>query len=138
MAVIILLKLEINSLKLLDTLGMTPASFVLQVLHQILSHSFILLNCIATSENLRAGITNIGLRVQRDGISFFTCIWRRMGVIFLPHHKLLLELRNLTIISECFLIKHPVLDSTYSNTNHYCCYSFQCLPNKDRARLKIN
>lgn len=138
MAVIILLKLEINSLKLLDTLGMTPASFVLQVLHQILSHSFILLNCVVTSENLRAGITNIGLRVQRDGISFFTCIWRRMGVIFLPHHKLLLELRNLTIISECFLIKHPGLDSTYSNTNHYCCYSFHCLPNKDRARLKIN
>lgn len=64
-AVIFLLKLEINSLKLLDTLGMIPASFVLQVLFQILGHFFILINCEVTSQDLKAGMTNICLRMQK-------------------------------------------------------------------------
>lgn len=36
-----------------------------------------------------------------------------MGVISLLLCKLVLELLNLTITSECFLIKHAVLDSLY-------------------------
>lgn len=36
-----------------------------------------------------------------------------MGVISLLLCKLLLELLNLTITSECFLIKHTILESLY-------------------------
>jgi len=39
-----------------------------------------------------------------------------MGAISLLLHNLLLELLKMTITSECFLIKHPVLESMYSNT----------------------